>query len=113
MSWTPYEYKAYFTDLYSSQDEDTQATADQRLESLCTKGNLSREPVSKKLVDKIFELKTKDARFFFYFGKNRTIIFVHAIIKKRGDVPPKDIKLAITRMGESLLLGAGINALKN
>lgn len=101
-NWTPLEYKTVFTDLYNQfcDDPDTQATIASRFDRLLEIGNLARDPISKHLDDGIFELRAKDARFLFYFGDNRTIVFVHAIIKKRNDVPPGDIELAKKRRKE-------------
>lgn len=112
-AWVACEYGSVWTDHYARCDMDTQVSIDQRLDSLCEKGNLSREPVSKPLGDGIFELRAKDERFLFYFSKDKTIIFVHALTKKRSDVPPKDIKLAKERRNDIGRLGIKVNALTN
>lgn len=109
--WKACEYDKVFSTLYESCDLDTQDAIDHRFGSLLEKGSTSREPVSKQLDGKIFELRAKDKRFLFYFGGNRTIVFVHAITKKRGDVPREAINLAKKRMAEILLSGGKLNAL--
>jgi phage-related protein len=113
MFWEAKQYESVWDDVYSRCDTATRITIDHRLDSLCEKGNLSREPVSKLLDDGIFELRGKDARFLFYFGESRTIIFVHALIKKRADVPRKDINLAKSRRDDIKLLELKTNAVSN
>ncbi len=95
--WKPYQYRSVFDDLYTLCDQDTRDTIDVRLDRLIELGNRARSPISTNLEDGIFELRAKDARFLYYFGFRREIIFVHAIIKKRSDVPRKDILLAKKR----------------
>ncbi|MFQ5779442.1 MAG: type II toxin-antitoxin system RelE/ParE family toxin [Nitrospiria bacterium] len=92
--WKPFQYNNVFEDFYATCDEDTQGAIDHRLDRLIDRGNLAREPISKPLGDGIFELRAKSARLLYYFGFNREIIFVHALHKKRYDVPKRDIDLA-------------------
>ena len=95
MTWTALQYKRAWDELYAKCDLDAQATADQRLETLRQRGNLCRRPITANLRDGIFELRAKDARFLFYFGSlGRTVVFVHGLIKKQGNVPPRDIEQA-------------------
>ena len=97
MLWKPKQYRQSWDDFYASCDEDTQNTLDYRFDQLIEKGFQSRPPISKKLRDGIFELRGKDARALFYFGSDRSIVFVHGVIKKRGNVPVREIDLAIKR----------------
>jgi phage-related protein len=97
MVWSALQFNQAWDTLYGSCEQDTQETADRRLDFLQEHGNQSRAPISKHLVDGIFELRAKDARFLYYFGDLQTIIFVHGLVKKRGDVPPADIKIAKDR----------------
>lgn len=114
ITWKASEYDKAFTELYDSCDLDTQGTVDHRFGTLLEKGNLARAPVSKPLEDGIFELRAKDKRFLFYFRPDRTIVFVHGITKKRGDVPRADINLAKKRRAEITLSGMVVlNALPN
>lgn len=100
-NWKPKEYKKVFTEFYENRcDEDTRLTIDTRLDRLLEKGNLARKPVSEHLNSGIYELRAKNARCLFYFGDNKTIVFVHAIIKKQDKVPLEDIALAKRRKKE-------------
>jgi phage-related protein len=111
--WTARQYLDSWDGVYSQCDEDTQLQIDHRLDCLLEKGNLSREPISKPVEDGIFELRAKDARFMFYFAEPKEIIFVHAIIKKRRDIPKNDIKTAKKRRDDIKLLGLNTNAISN
>ena len=111
--WIPWQYEKVWDEFYVQCGTDTQETIDFRLDQLLEKGNLAREPVSKHLDGDIFELRAKDVRILFYFGASRTIVFVHALIKKRGDVPRRDIELAHTRKTEIEERRRTINAFSN
>lgn len=89
----------------------TQRTLVRRLDYLAQNGASAREPASKPLRDGIFELKAKFARCLYYFGENQTVVFVHAIHKKRGDVPKRDIDLALFRQDEIESGREGLNEL--
>src|ERR1700722_13631439 len=97
MPWSAYQYRRVWDDFYESCDQETQETADRRLDFLQDHGNSSRPPISRHLDDGIFELRAKDARFLFYFSDLRSIVFVHAILKKRSGVPREDIEIAKDR----------------
>lgn len=92
--WTPKQYLQVWDTFYAQCDEATQITLDFWLDQLIDKGNLCREPISKSLDGQIFELRAKQARVLFYFGPERSLIFVHALIKKRSSVPRRDIEMA-------------------
>jgi phage-related protein len=92
--WTPTQYQHVWDDFYAQCDESTQLTLDYRLDQLIEKGCLCREPISKPLGGQIFELRAKQARVLFYFGPERNLVFVHSLIKKRSDVPRRDIEHA-------------------
>ncbi len=113
MYWTAYQYGKVWDDCYASCDQDTQETIERRLDFLCEKGNLTRPPISKHLEDGIFELRAKHARLLFYFGGNRMIVFVHAIIKKTRAVPRDDIQIAKQRRAEVVAKRMMPNALPN
>jgi phage-related protein len=113
MLWDAYQYGTVWDDLYSACDEDTQCTIDHRLDALCEKGNQAREPISKHLEDGIFELRAKDKRFLFYFSDSRSIVFVHAFIKKRNEVLRADIEKAKERRDEVRRWSIKPNALTN
>ena len=95
--WEAWQLGSVWDSFYASCDSDTQEALDRRLDQLLEKGNLCKAPVTKYLDDGIFELRAKKARVLFYFGPEKTIVFVHAIIKDRSAVARKDINLAIKR----------------
>lgn len=113
MGWKALQYDSVWDSVYGACDQGTQETIERRFGNLLEQGNLAREPVSKYLQDGIFELRAKDARFFFYFGAAKTIIFVHAILKRTRKVPPEDIGLAKRRRAEILANKAAPNAFIN
>ncbi|WP_447963980.1 type II toxin-antitoxin system RelE/ParE family toxin [Nitrospira sp. Ecomares 2.1] len=94
ISWVPKQYMKAWDQFYQDCDEETQITLDSRLDLLLNLGNQCRRPVSAHLDDGIFELRAKNARILFYFGPEKTIIFLLGIIKKKSKVPPGDIETA-------------------
>jgi phage-related protein len=113
MVWKALQYGASWSSIYNACDQDTQDTIDRRFGALLEQGSMAREPISKPLQDGIFELRAKNARFLFYFGASKTIIFVHAILKRTRKVSPEDIKLAKRRRAEILANEAIPNAFIN
>lgn len=95
IQWTPLQVQGAWDSLFNACDQDTQETLLRRLDFLIERGNTAREPISKSLGKGLFELRAKNARALFYFGPNRTIIFVHGLIKKRMDIPKRDIEMAL------------------
>jgi hypothetical protein len=82
MTWTAWQYRAAFDDLYADCSEDARLSIDSRFDQLLEKGNLARRPVSAPVEDGIFELRgAKSERFLFFFGPDRRIIFVVATRK--------------------------------
>ena len=60
-----------------------------------------REPLSKALGDRLFELRhvgKLNTRVLWFFAKNRRIVAVHAIRNKGQATPPRDIHTARERM---------------
>ncbi|MBR3382809.1 MAG: type II toxin-antitoxin system RelE/ParE family toxin [Clostridia bacterium] len=49
----------------------------------------------KLLRDGVYELRPKTTRIFFFTFVDNTIVLLHAIEKKRSDVPPSEIERAI------------------
>jgi phage-related protein len=94
LQWTPLQYRNVWDRLYAECDEDTQAALDARLDQLLEKGNLCRRPITDHLENGIFELRAKRARMLFYFGAERTIVFVHALLKDTPKIPRVDINRA-------------------
>src|ERR1700737_1689000 len=113
MFWRALQYRRVWDDAYGSCDADTQETAGRRLDFLQEYGNQSRPPISKHLDDGIFELRAKDVGFLFYFADLQTIVFVHAIVKKRRDVPRTDIQLAKSRREEIKARRVNLSDLSN
>jgi len=100
MRWIAKQYDKVWTEIYESCDDDTRDVLDSHLDLLERNGSQSDRPISAPLGDGIFELRAKNVRMLFYFGKNRDIIFVHGIIKKVRKVPREDIELAKKRRKE-------------
>jgi hypothetical protein len=52
-----------------------------------------REPISKALGDGLFELRgrTSGIRIFYAFKPGRVIVLLDGLIKKRGDIPPREL----------------------
>ena len=62
-------------------------------------GNNLREPFSKKLVDGIFELRTKQSsditRILYFFVIDKKIVLTNGFVKKSNKTPESEIELAI------------------
>jgi phage-related protein len=113
MQWSALQYNKAWDILYESCDTETQETADRRLDFVKDHGNASRQPITRHLDDGIFELRAKDARFLFYFADLQRFIFVHGLIKKRGNVPPEDIKFAKKQRTEIRALKVNLDAISH
>jgi len=64
-------------------------------------GNLLRMPYSKKLTDKIYELRirgTEEIRILYSFGKKGKIYLLHGFKKKTQKTPKRETKLAKERL---------------
>ena len=96
--WNIEEYADAWSSLHDECDPNTQIGLDQRLDQLRREGNRAGRPLSAPLGGGIFELRYKNARAIYYFREDRTIVFVHGIIKKGRKVPQKDIYLARRRL---------------
>jgi hypothetical protein len=94
MTWTAWQYRTVFDDLYADCDEDTQRSIDNRLDQLLEKGNLTKRPASAPVEDGIFELRAKAARFLFFFDPKQRIIFVVGICKDQRALPRSAIDAA-------------------
>lgn len=72
---------------------------------LLQKNIISRE-LFKKIFEDIWEIRFKNIRVFVFRlkppckGKNYNMYLLHAIIKKRDDIPKRDLNLAIKRAKE-------------
>jgi phage-related protein len=49
------------------------------------------------LKDGIYELRPKDNRIFYFFFLKDNAVLVHAIRKKTGKIPERDLRLCIKR----------------
>ena len=67
-------------------------------------GNLAREPLSKELVDGIFELRTivgnDIVRVLYFFDKGKIIIATNGFVKKKQKTPRSEIELALRRRAD-------------
>jgi phage-related protein len=75
--------------------------------ALLEAGNILAMPLSRNLFSihlGLHELRLKDAggqfRFFYYIKKKTAIFVVHAFKKKKEELPPKEIELALRRIRE-------------
>lgn len=84
-----------------SQEEKMQAKIFRMITLLEEYGNQLREPYSKELDDKIFELRIKQSsnitRILYFFVVGRKIILTNGFVKKQDKTPPGEIKLAKER----------------
>ncbi|ERL04315.1 type II toxin-antitoxin system RelE/ParE family toxin [Mitsuokella sp. oral taxon 131] len=68
------------------------------IQLLSVNGNQLREPYSKELTDKIFELRAKVgsdiSRVLYFFVVGRRIILTHGFIKKTRKTPTNEIERA-------------------
>ena len=64
-------------------------------------GNLAREPLSKHLVDGIYEIRVIESgnivRVLYFFDEGRIIIVTNGFIKKQQKTPKNEIELAKKR----------------
>ena len=67
-------------------------------------GNLAREPLSKELIDGIFEMRTIEGsdvvRILYFFDKGKIIIATNGLVKKQKKTPAKEIELAKKRRAD-------------
>ena len=73
-------------------DAKTEAIAVLKL--VAERGNTLREPVSKALGEGLFELRgrTSGVRIFYTFKAGRMIVLLDGVIKKRGDIPARELE---------------------
>lgn len=95
--WRLRQYQDVFSSLYEKSNEDTRVSIDHRLDILVEKGRECKYPYTKHLRNGIFEFRAKNCRFLFYFGSEREIVFVYALIKKRSEVGDAAISIAEDR----------------
>lgn len=64
------------------------------LKLVAERGNLLREPISKALGNGLFELRgrTSGVRIFYTFKPGRVVVLLDGLIKKRGDIPARELK---------------------
>ena len=62
------------------------------------------EPLTSHLKNELFEIRIKAkegiARYIYCYQKNRSIIILHAFIKKTQKIPGKELKIALKRKEE-------------
>lgn len=98
--WTIKEYRDAYSDFFRHCDKGMKAAILSRMARLRSKGTECRKPISEHLENGIFEFRARSgklrARLLYYFSpsERRTIIFVEALFKKTGPVPPSAIKRA-------------------
>lgn len=75
-----------------SGDAKTEAIA--LLKLVAERGNSLREPISKALGEGLFELRgrTSGVRIFYTFKPGQMIVLLDGLVKKRGDIPGRDLE---------------------
>ena len=87
-----------FIDSLSSDNKKLLSAKILTVSKLLQKNIISRE-LFKKVSEDIWEIRFKNIRVF-VFIKNYNMYLLHAIIKKRNDIPQRDLNLAIQRAKE-------------
>ncbi len=88
----------YFIDNLSKDNKKILSAKILTVSKLFTNNIISQE-LFKKVSDDIWEIRFKNIRVF-VFIKDCNMYLLHAIIKKRGDIPKRDLNLAIKRVKE-------------
>ena len=83
--------------LALGRDEQQKALA--YISYLEEQGEALRRPIAEYLGDKIYELRPKQIRILYAFTGQHVLI-LHAFRKKTGPVPPRDKRLAQTRLAD-------------
>lgn len=99
MIWLLLEFALVLTEFRKNCGCDE---LDIRLAQLLEMGNRCRPPITKFLQDGIFELRAKSKRghlrvLYFYGPDHLQVTVVHAVLKKRSNIDPADIKIAKRR----------------
>ena len=85
-------------DFIRSLDTKIKAKVVANLHLLEEYGNRAREPLSKHLVDGIFEVRTIEGniivRILYFFDNDRIIIATNGFVKKQQKTPKSEIDLA-------------------
>ena len=73
-----------------------------RMEEYGREANIIKRNTYKHLDDGIYELRPSDTRIFFFFFQDGKIIMLHAIEKKRSDIPKGEIQKAKSERADYL-----------
>src|SRR4030042_612009 len=96
--WKLRQFETIVTDFLNSCQETTKIKLMARLDTLSRDGNLCERPISAPLGDGLFELRCRvgntQARLIYYFGRNRMIIFVHALFKSGSKIGQQNLRIA-------------------
>jgi len=80
---------------------------ERRIALLREKGSECRRPITESIGDGLFELRARggktQGRLIFYFGPDRSIVFVHAFYKPGKKIDPKEKEIAIKNVEKSRL----------
>lgn len=98
MRWTVTEYLSPAGDapvltFLQGLAGDAKAEAIALLKIVEERGNTLREPASKSLGKRLFELRGRASgvRIFYAFRPGRVIVLLDGMIKKRGDIPTREV----------------------
>ena len=99
MTWTVTEYAlpggaVPLLTFLQELTGDAKMEAIAALKLVAERGNTLREPVSKALGEDLFELRgrTSGVRIFYTFKSGRVIVLLDGVIKKRGDIPARELE---------------------
>lgn len=84
--------------LVLNQDDQQKAFA--FVSYLEEQGERLRRPIAEYLGDKIYELRPKQIRVLYSFVGRELAVILHAFRKKTDAVPPKEKRLAETRLAD-------------
>lgn len=106
MSWKIQFYESGSGDnpieeFIRSLQKPTQAKVIRVVELLEKYGNNLGTPYSKKIVNKIYELRIRgreEVRIFYAFGTNRVVYLLHGFKKKTQETPKREIDIAANRL---------------
>ena len=96
--WKLHQYGTAYDDIYKQCDTKLKARIDARLNSLRSKGNHTRAPISKPIEEGIFELRARSGnvqvRFLYFFRPKKIIIVAVGLFKTQSKVPRAEIEKA-------------------
>ena len=94
------DFKGKIKEFLETLDPRTSADCADTIAMLESYGHHLRMPFSKKIVDRIFELRINrkvNVRIFYIFH-NGTAILLHGFVKKSHGIPSQEIRTGLARL---------------